>query len=150
MKKLFLIILSFLALSCENENKTDETRSYEIQFKFYSTPESSSKNNEEFFLLEGTILRNGAIMSLISDELEMSRTVNQENGVESYIIHKKQITGENFRPGGPRSEFGYFYNGSDCWIAGTWWHGDNGVDLFVPGSAATQDLMNICGWGNVA
>jgi hypothetical protein len=43
-----------------------------------------------------------------------------------------------------------FYNGGDCWIAGTWYHGDNGVDLFVPGSAATQYLMNICGWGNVA
>ncbi|WP_026712787.1 hypothetical protein [Flavobacterium daejeonense] len=45
---------------------------------------------------------------------------------------------------------GYFYDGKDCWIAGTWVTGDNGERLFIPGSAATQYLNNICGWGNVA
>lgn len=121
-----------------------------MQFKFYSATKSTSRDNQDFFLLEGTIIQNGTTLSLISDELEMSRTVNQETGLESYIIHKKETNNENQKPGGPSIEFGYFYNGGDCWIAGTWYHGDNGVDLFVLGSAATQYLMNICGWGNVA
>lgn len=143
-------MLSIFALSCETENKVEEPRSHKLQFKFYSTPESSSRTNEDFFLLEGTIIRNGGIMSLISEELEMSRTINQETGLESYIIHKKEENEENNRPGGPSIKFGYFYDGGDCWIAGTWYHGDNGESLFVPGSAATQILNNICGWGNVA
>lgn len=149
-EKIFLIVLSIFALSCETENKTEEAISHKMQFKFYSATKSTSRDNQDFFLLESTIIQNGTTLSLISDELEMSRTVNQETGLESYIIHKKETNNENQKPGGPSIEFGYFYNGGDCWIAGTWYHGDNGVDLFVPGSAATQYLMNICGWGNVA
>jgi hypothetical protein len=82
----------------------------------------------------------------------MTRTINQETGLEFYIIHRKSINNGNIqlRPGGPRIEFGYFYNGGDFWIAATWYHGDNGQSLFVPGSAATQYLNNICGWSNVA
>ena len=89
-EKIFLIVLSIFALSCETENKTEEVISYKMQFKFYSATKSTSRDNQDFFLLEGTIIQNGTTLSLISDELEMSRTVNQETGLKSYIIHKKK------------------------------------------------------------
>jgi hypothetical protein len=153
MKKLILSILTILIImSCENETNVNPT-SYQLKFKFYETPNVNSRNSEEEpFELKGTILVNGEELSLISDELEMTRAINQETGQESYVIHRKSNSDENFhqRTGGPRIEFGYFYDGYDCWIAGTWYHGDNGQSIFVPGSASTQYLNNICGWSNVA
>ena len=151
-KAIFGLIAIFFIMSCENETNTEPT-SHKLKFKFYENPDVASRNSEEEpFELEGTVVVNGEQMTLISDELEISRTINQETGLESYIIHRKSTNSDNtqLRPGGPRIEFGYFYNGGDCWIAGTWYHGDNGQSMFVPGSAATQYLNNICGWSNVA
>jgi hypothetical protein len=138
--------------TCDNENDVQPT-SNKLQFKFYENPDLSSRNSEEeVFVLEDTILKNGEELSIISEDLEMSRTINLETGLESYIIYRKTTNSEDaqFRPGAPRIEFGYFYNGGDFWIAGNWYHGDNGQSLFVPGSAATKYLNNICGWSNVA
>lgn len=153
MKKvIFGLIAILFIMSCENETNIEPT-SHKLKFKFYENPDVASRNSEEeSFELEGTVIVNGEQMTLISDELEMSRTINQETGQESYIIHRKSTNEENYqqRPGGPRVEFGYFYDGYDCWIAGTWYHDDNGQSLFVPGSASTQYLNNICGWSNVA
>lgn len=152
MKKLFFgLIATLFFVSCEKETNV-ETTTHKLQFKFYENPDSSNRNSEnEIFIFEGTIIKKGANLSLISDELEMSRTVNQETGLESYIVHRKSTNIENNqqRIVGPRIEFGYFWGGHDCWIAGTWVHGDNGESTFIPGSAATQYLMNICGWSNV-
>lgn len=44
---------------------------------------------------------------------------------------------------------GYFYDGRDCWIYGTWHYGNSGNDLFVPASALSQVTHNVCGWSNV-
>ena len=139
-------------MSCENETNIEPT-SHKLKFKFYENQDVAGRNSEEeVFELEGTIVVHGEHLSLISDELEMSRTINQETGQESYIIHRKYENDENtqHRTGRPRFEFRYWYTGNDCWIAGTWVHGDNGVSTFIPGSAATQALNNICGWSNVA
>lgn len=151
-KIVFVLITMLFIMSCENETNIEPT-SHTLKFKFYENPDAASRNSEEEpFELEGTIVVNDEQMTLISDELEMSRTINQETGLESYIIHRKSTNSDNaqLRLDGPRIEFGYFYNGGDCWIAGTWYHGDNGESLFVPGSATTQYLNNICGWSNVA
>ena len=142
----------FFIISCENETNVEPT-SHKLKFKFYENSDAAARNSEdEPFELEATVIVNGEQMSLISDDLEMSRTINQETGQESNIIHRKYTNDENAqqRTGRPRIEFGYWYTGNDCWIAGTWYHGDNGQSLFVPGSAATQALNNICGWSNVA
>lgn len=151
-KTIFSIIALIFILSCEDETNVKPT-SYNLKFKFYEAPNINSRNSEgEPFELEGTIIVNGEELSLISEELEMTRAINQETGQESYIIHRKSISkgNDHQRTGGPRIEFGYFYDGYDCWIAGTWYHGDNGQSIFVPGSASTQYLNNICGWSNVA
>jgi hypothetical protein len=154
-KAIFGLFAIFFIMSCENETNTEPT-SHKLKFKFYENPDVASRNSEEEpFELGGTVVVNGEQMTLISDDLEISITINQETALESYIIHRKYTDEENaqLRTGGPsrpRIEFGYFYDGNDCWIAGTWIHGDNGVSHFIPGSAATQYLNNICGWSNVA
>jgi hypothetical protein len=151
-KAIFGLIATLLVFSCDNETEVQPT-SHKLQFKFYEKTNLSNRNyKEEVFVLEGIILKNREKLSIISEDLEMSRTINQETGLESYIIHRKYMNSDNsqLHRGGPRIVFGYFYNGGDCWIAGTWYHGDNGQSLFVPGSSATQYLNNICGWSNVA
>ena len=148
-KLLFGLIATLFIVSCENETNVQPT-SHKLQFKFYQNPDLSNRNNEEeVFVLEATIIKNGGVLTIISEDLEMSRTINQETGTESYIIHRKS-TNEESTQRRPSIEFGYWYTGGDCWIAGTWVHGDNGQSIFIPGSAATQYLSNICGWSNVA
>lgn len=135
------------SVSCETETIIESTEStHKLKFNFN---EDSNKSNNQDFLLEGTIIKNGSKLTLVSEELEMTKTINQETGLESYIIYKKE-TNSLKSGGGPRIVPGYFYDGNDCWIRGTWYHGDNGQSLFIPGSAATQYLNNICGWSNVA
>lgn len=91
-------------MSCENETNIEPT-SHTLKFKFYENPDAASRNSEEEpFELEGTIVVNDEQMTLISDELEMSRTINQETGLESYIIHRKSTNSDNaqLRLDGPR------------------------------------------------
>lgn len=45
---------------------------------------------------------------------------------------------------------GYWYDGYDCFVFGTIITDDNCVQLFIPADAATQYLLNDCGWSNVA
>jgi hypothetical protein len=46
---------------------------------------------------------------------------------------------------------GYFFDGHDCFIYGSYYvNEENGDIYFQPAGAATQSLMNQCGYGNMA
>lgn len=63
--------------------------------------------------------------------------------------HQLPARGYSKRRGGSIKE-GYWYDGGDCFVYGTIITGDDGTQLFVPADTATQYLMNVCGWSNVA
>jgi len=82
----------------------------------------------------------------LSKSLSLTEVVNNNDKTEGTYVYLKSTP-----EGKVTKEFGYFYNGSGTWIAGNWWSDDQtGASFFVPGSAATQALMNVSGWGNVA
>ena len=151
MKKIiFSLFATLFIVSCEKD-QINEISTHNVSFKFNKSENLNDKNNKNQFLeFEVQIIRNGSKLELISDELEMSKAINQETGEESYVIHQKSSDSSSLREVNPKIVAGYFYDGNDCWIYGTWYHGDNGQSLFVPASAQTQYVMNICGWSNVA
>ena len=128
-------------------------------FAFFSCTENSDINqvekrkillnfdqNKSNLRHEGFLYKENGILRLESDDMELVKAKNIETGEESLMI----ILKENKNNSRGSISRGYFYNGGDCFIYGTWYHGDNGVSLFVPADAATQYLLNSCGWSNVA
>ncbi|TXD80807.1 hypothetical protein ESY86_19925 [Subsaximicrobium wynnwilliamsii] len=160
MKKTFLFLaILMISFSCEKGSLEEQTSSYDLNFNFESqNSKTDSKSKSQVEQFNATIITDGDDIDIISDSLEISRAVNSETGKESYVIHLKNNSEQNTtaKTGGPVRELfdnvesGYFYDGNDCWIYGTWYHGDNGESLFVPAGAATQYLNNVCGWSNVA
>ena len=76
-EKIFLIVLSIFALSCETENKTEEAISHKMQFKFYSATKSTSRDNQDFFLLESTIIQNGSRLLIEQDDADEIEIVKE-------------------------------------------------------------------------
>jgi hypothetical protein len=146
-----IVVISFIA--CENESNIEST-SHKMKFKFEQNSNNSKDRDNNIITLEGTVIDDNGTLSLLSDELEMSRAVNQETGEESYIIFVKIDPAQELASkGSPATHTvtpGYFYSGGDCWTYGSWITGDNGVSIFIAGSAVNQYLNNVCGWSNVA
>jgi hypothetical protein len=95
------------------------------------------------------------------DNLIIDKAVNKETGMKSYVIFLKNSTTLKSLQISAKSEsesesgngsitYGYWYDGSDCFIYGTIFTADDGTRLFVPADLGTQCLMNNCGWSNVA
>ncbi len=131
MKKitLFLVFCTCLLISCSKEE-------LQIENPDYATSEmidiKEVKNNPSI---------------LNSVKFQKIKAVNKKtnkNGI-FYFQKKKSTTSKVTETRGLQ------YSGGDCAIWGSIYTDDvSGVSVFVPASAATQLLMNVCGLSNVA
>lgn len=131
MKKFALLfsLFIFLLVSCSKE---------ELQTENTDLVASEMLNNKK-------IRQNPNILN--SDKYQKIDAINKEiNKKGSFYFEKQQSSTYKVT-----STRGLWYSGGDCATYGTIYTDDvSGDTIFVPASAATQLLMNVCGLSNVA
>ncbi|MCL9810107.1 hypothetical protein [Flavobacterium luminosum] len=103
--------------------------------------------NEDF--VKSEIIKNKQKSSSFfnSSRFQKIDAINQETN-EKGIFYFEKIQSSNSKITSTR---GLWYSGGDCAIYGTIYTDDvSGDSFFIPASAATQLLMNVCGLSNVA
>lgn len=159
---LTLIITSSFLISCLSDDNLIEHKIQQLKFekKIDGKIKKNGQSKESVNYSVYTIRKN-LNNQLIVDEksLIISEGINKETGIKSFIItERKKIALRHLQPSAKVNlekkeapiERGYWYDGDDCFIYGTIYTGDDGTQLFVPTDAATQYLLNSCGWINVA
>lgn len=152
---LFLLFLMMIFISsCSNEGVPIEPKNNTIELKF-DTVHENGKNTLNFKTYTATIISLSPLV-IESEYLKVIEFINSETNEMSYFIVEKQDmnknTNNNSRIDGCTAsiEKGYWYDGYDCFVYGTIVTDDNCNRAFIPSSAATQFLLNECGWSNVA
>lgn len=131
MKKFALLfsLFIFLLVSCSKE---------ELQTENTDLVASEMLNNKK-------IRQNPNILN--SDKYQKIDAINKEINIKGIFYFEKQQS-STYKVTSTR---GLWYSGGDCATYGTIYTDDvSGDTIFVPASAATQLLMNVCGLSNVA
>ncbi|RBN49051.1 hypothetical protein [Flavobacterium psychrolimnae] len=131
MKKFALLfsLFIFLLVSCSKE---------ELQTENTDLVASEMLNNKK-------IRQNPNILN--SDKYQKIDAINKEINKKGIFYFEKQQS-STYKVTSTR---GLWYSGGDCATYGTIYTDDvSGDTIFVPASAATQLLMNVCGLSNVA
>ncbi|WP_418501398.1 hypothetical protein [Flagellimonas sp.] len=154
-KTLGLFSILFLMISCYNEEEHIQLKSKTVTLEFEIINEKGKGSNINKTYLVEIISISPLIIE--SDELEVIEVVNSVTGKISYAIIEKERNKKAYKstskiePGCISGiQNGYWYDGDDCFVYGTIVTDDNCNKLFIPSSPATQNLMNDCGWSNVA
>lgn len=148
-------------VSCSKENNINVVKVIQLKFKNNINEKSEKNSKNSGFSTYDVTLNSSGQLSVNDDELTISEAINKDTGTKSYVITKKESSSVTLKSlqlksstnpqiGGGGFVRGYWYDGNDCFIYGTIYTGDDGTLLFVPADAATQSLMNNCGWSNVA
>ena len=132
MKKVALLfsLFIFLLISCSKE---------ELQIENTDFVASDMLSNKE-------IKENPSILNSV--KFKKINAINKETNKKGIFYFKKI---QSSTTGKVTSTRGLWYSGGDCATYGTIYTDDvSGDTIFVPASAATQLLMNVCGLSNVA
>ena len=128
-----MLISSFFTCN-KDEQLNYKNKTKTIQLKFENNPDNKSKNNLDYTLYGVTINSLGEV-ELNNDNLMLVEALNEETGQLSFVIvennNSSEQTSKTIHSKMQKTERGYFYDG-ECFVYGTMYYGDNGVNLFVP------------------
>ncbi|MEH0153440.1 hypothetical protein V6R21_04860 [Limibacter armeniacum] len=142
-------MLSVLSCTEEVEVKKDKV----VHLKFETVSDSNNaRSTSEYEEFSAKVLSLSPL-EIESEELEVIEVVHSETLKVIRVVVKKNSEGANSSMRvscTPGIRMGHFYDGNDCWVYGTIATGDDCETLFAPADYATQYVMNVCGWSNVA
>lgn len=138
-KPLFkLLLITLFIYSCTSEN-IDEINSKNVTLTFIKNVEDTKakgNSDKEYLEIDAEVISIEPF-KLKSKYLEEVQAINNETGESTYgyvLIEENMKESANLQnKGAPVSEIrtGYFLYGR-CFVYGTMYGGDNGVNLFVP------------------
>jgi len=159
IKQLLGIVLTTIIflVSCSKEDNISDVKTVQLKFQ-KDIHEKSKKSGEsiknlDFFSYIVKVNTSGQL-SVNDDELIVDEAINQDTGIKSYVITQRgnnkttlkalQLSARaNFESGGGGFERGYFFDG-ECFVYGTMYYGDNGVNLFVPCGINCVGFDDVC------
>jgi len=146
IKYIILILTISFVSSCSNDNNEIQEKQY-LNFKFDSNTKSS-----QILELEVEVISYNPI-KLKSEFLREVSAINKETGKEMYgyvlINDYTKSNGFNSSTGPADDETGYFFDG-ECFVFGTMYYGDNGVNLFVECGYNCIGFPDVCPGDNEA
>ncbi|MGY0427112.1 MAG: hypothetical protein ACWIPI_09855 [Polaribacter sp.] len=156
--KALLMLLSVIIFvySCTNEN-LDEINNEKATLKFIQNTENTlakEKNSKEYLEIDAEVISRKPF-KLKSKYLKEVQAINKKTGEETYgyiLVENNKKENANFQSkASPAGEIrhGYFLYGR-CFVYGTMYIGDNGVNLFVPCGINCIALDPICPGENEA
>jgi len=137
IKYIILILTLSFVYSCSDDNSINEKQYLNLKFK------TNHKNNE-LLEIEVEIISYNPI-KLKSDLLREVNAIDEKTGKEmyGYVLISNHTKSNGL---GPIDETGYFFDG-ECFVWGTMYYGDNGVNLFVECGFNCIGLDDVCpGW----
>ena len=140
-------LLLFLVLSvvtCTTDS--NEIHRATVQLKFEKDEFKISKSPENITIYDVTINSLGEVQ-LNNDNLELIEAIEENTQKNSFVIIEKESTsskkGASIQSKGGGSSRGYFFDG-ECFVYGTMYYGDNGVNLFVPCGLSCIGFDDVC------
>ncbi|MEC7770087.1 MAG: hypothetical protein VX798_02825 [Bacteroidota bacterium] len=151
----FLMSLTIILFySCSQEEIPSPTTD-SVELKFENTTKTDKESGSK--RIYQTRILSTSPLQIESDELEVIQITHSVTNKVSYAIvekalPKKKTTEYSKEEQGCENSIqqGYWYDGNDCFVYGTIVTGDNCQQLFIPADTSTQNLMNECGWSDIA
>ncbi|WP_293870896.1 hypothetical protein [Flavobacterium sp.] len=146
MKKLvfgLFAVVVFSSISYGQENPKVELKFLKLE-SLYKLNDLDKIESSDFEVVEAELISTKPF-KFKSDRFTSIEVTNACSNESGFIYVLNDVNGNRVT-----ATHGLWYGGGDCAIAGLWYSDDvTGVRFFVPGSAATQALNNVCGLSNV-
>jgi hypothetical protein len=138
----FFVFIFIILTSCNKGNPILNNEESSVSRKLTLKIDENFRVEANIFSIEPLVF--------VSNDLKVVKAIHSKTGKEVECLVIINNKSSNISAKLWWEQGWVFDNGSNCWVYGTIYHWSDGSITFLEADAATQYLLNECGWDNVA